>query len=236
MNHDVTKQKKLWIYAVILFACAFIVILATGYSQIKIKNSLNNAQSKASNAVKKSISAEQNLSSANKKIDSLKEQLETATTNSVAISKQLEKYKASLTSYEALVKAENADNNGNYINCALILKTDCDSKFLEADALKTYNALANKTFEKASVSLYYNGYEYYVNREYKKSIDSFKKSLIIIKNAYYSDDCYYFIAYSQYALGKYDDAKATVKSLMKSYPSTNFLPDAKNLLKLLNSN
>jgi TolA-binding protein len=230
----VTKQKKLWVYAVVLFTCAFIVILATGYSQIKSKNNLNQIRNKAASAERKSASAEQNLNSANKKIDSLQDQVDKQTALNTEMSKQSKLYTDTIASYKGFVKAEKAYKNNNYITCAIILKTQCNSEFLDDETLKTYNSMVSDTFYKAAETLYSRGYGNLENSEYKSAAASFEKSILLKSDGYFTDDCYYFLAYSQYRTDKIEEAKISLNFLLKNYPSSNFLSEANSLLTRIN--
>lgn len=233
MNHDVKKQKKLWMYAMVLFACAFIVILVTGYSQIKSKNNLYDSTKKVTSEQQKNERFEQNLNSANKKIDELKKQIETEKLNNDVLSDKVVEYMETVNSYNALIKADEAYKNNNFINCALLLKTKCISKLLSGEAMKIYKKLFDSTVAKAAESLYYKGYNYYINGQYGNAVKSLEKSLLLKGKEYYSDDCYYFIAESYYNLGNKEKAKIAAKNLIKKFPDSYFVSDAKSLLKKL---
>lgn len=233
MSYDVTKQKKLWMYAIIMFACAFIVILATGYSQIKLKNSYNQANSQASSAKKQTKSVEQNLTSANKTIDSLRKELDSTTANFNKLSENYELSKKRVESYDALIKAQTAYGNGNYIDCALLLKTKCTKNILEGNALALYKKMEADTVNQAAENLYYMGYKHYANREFSSAIVDFGNSLKIRKDAYYSDDCMYFTGCCQYSTNKKQEALKSLKNLLKTFPKTAFAPDAKRIIKSL---
>lgn len=231
MNNDEKKQKKLWMYAMVLFACAFIVILVTGYSQIKLKNKYYDYSKKASSVEKKNASFEQNLNSANKKIVELEKQIETEKLNNSVLSDKVVEYMEAVNSYNAVIKANDIYKNNNYIDCALTLKKKSNKKLLSGEGLVLYNFLANNTFARASESLYYKGYNYYVNRQYGNAIKTLENSLLIKGKEYYSDDCYYFISESYFALGNKEKARISAKNLIKKFPESYFVADAKSILK-----
>ena len=50
---------------------------------------------------------------------------------------------------------------------------------------------------------------------------------------YYADDCYYFIAYSEYNIGNYDKAKEALNTIINNYPDSSYYKDAKDLLRII---
>jgi septal ring factor EnvC (AmiA/AmiB activator) len=81
MDED-KKKSSVWLYAVILFFSAFIVLVFAGYSQIRLNKSLDNYKSQVFNTESEREMYQQHFASAqemneelNKEIDSLKNEI-----------------------------------------------------------------------------------------------------------------------------------------------------------------
>lgn len=237
-------KKAIWMYAVVLFTSAFILLLFTYYSQNKLDKNLNDYINKLSIEEKKKISFQTDLFSVTEdnkdlknQIDSLKKELKDLKNNKdnsdIEQAKFKEIYHNSVKAYENLIYAENEYLKGNIIECAEILLNNCDHTFLDINALEKYNNLVNKTFFNASQKLYVKGLENYKNSQYKEAVDSFKESISFSKENYLTDDCYYFIAYSYFNMGNKELAKNNLEILIKDYPDSSYKIDSLNLLKQL---
>ena len=77
-NHKDNKneKKQIWMYALILFAGAFIVLLLTAYSQVKFQNNISDYQNKLSTEEKAKINVVTDYNAAIKEINRLTAELE----------------------------------------------------------------------------------------------------------------------------------------------------------------
>ncbi len=237
-------KKAIWLYAVVLFASAFILLLFTYYSQNKFDRNLNDYANKLSIEEKKKNSFQTDLFSATednkslkKQIDMLKKEIENLNSNKKSIEDEQknlkEKYEKSVQAYEYLLLAENQYLDGNVIECATILLKNCNKSLLDTNAAEKYNTLVNRTFFKASRELYIKGLESYKNKLFKEAINKFEQSVSFDKNSYLADDCYYFISYSYYNMGEINSARDTLQVLLKDYPDSTYKSDSLYLLKQL---
>jgi len=62
MNNN--DKKTVWVYAVILFTSAFIVLLITAYSQIKVNKNIDEVRNKLGSTEKEKSNFQMSLSSA----------------------------------------------------------------------------------------------------------------------------------------------------------------------------
>lgn len=238
------KQSRIWVYAVILFSSAFIVLLLTAYSQIKLNNSLSEYKSKLDNMELQHDNAKFSLNAAielnaelSKKIDELNEELEAADKKikeyEELLEREKEKNKLYLSSYEALINAHMEYEKGNFIDSALLLQEHCDPDHLNNKALEMYTDLKNKVYKEASYKLYTDGYNLYKNKAYGEAIKSFKLSLSLTGSEYYSDDCYYFMAYSYYFINDHEQARQTAQTLLEKYPESTYKNATEELLRMI---
>ncbi|GAE89261.1 tetratricopeptide repeat protein [Acetivibrio straminisolvens] len=237
-------SKTLWVYSIILFACAAIVLLWTGYSQIKINNDLEEFQNRLTDKENENNIFQYNLSSAlaqneklKEEINQLKDKVEEVLNENESLKKEVsdleDKRESEKNLYEEIIKADLEYSEGNIKECAIILHK-IDSKSITSGNLQIkYEDLVNKTYKKASELFYLEGYNNYRNKKYDEAINSLNLALKFNDNEYYTDDCYYFIAYSEYYIGNYDKAKEALNTIISNYPGSSYYKDAKDLLRII---
>lgn len=241
---DNKKDKRtVWIYAVILFTSAFIVLIVTAYSQMKVNQNIYDVRNKLGVTEKEKSNFQMNLSSAlaenkklNEEIDKLEKEIEDTRIKESNLNKELSNIKdinsTKITNYEQLMLAYNKYYIGDVKGCANILISEIDKGSLDKDALDMYNSLSGLSNNKASLEFYIDGYDNYKNGDFNKAIESFKNSLRLTVNEYYSDDCYYFIAYSYFYTNNINLAKETMNTLLNNYPDSTYKKDAVKFLKI----
>lgn len=243
MEKQKNENKNLWVYITIFFAVIFVLLIITAFSQIKYnksitkyKSDIQNEQSDKAkyqlnlkNALEENESLHSEVDKLNKNIDELKKQIDE---KDKALSELQDKYKNALTFYEKLRKAEAEYNNGNVNECALILKSINLQDDYDENSRELYNNLAELSFYTASESLYYEGYNLYLGGNFSQAIDKFKNSLYISENEYFSDDCYYYLAYSEFGNGNIESAVNYMKDLINKYPDSMFKQIAQEFINI----
>jgi len=242
-NHKENKneKKQIWMYALILFTGAFIVLLLTAYSQVKFQNNISDYQSKLSSQEKAKINVVTTLNSAVKEnkrltaeIDSLRSKLvesEQKIATEEARSVELESiYNSKTSATDLLLAAYDYYNKENYISCAITLKYDINTQYLDPKSVQRYNDLILKSYGKASQLLYGEGYRGYKKKNYTEAILSFNRSIAFSQqNEYYIDDAFYYLAKSYYETSKYEDAKRVITTFSNNYPKSIFISEMKTL-------
>jgi len=236
-------KKTVWLYAVILFTSAFIVLLLTAYSQIKFTKNIDEYESRLSDQEKAKYSVQQSYSLLKKENEKLKKQIDSLNDKIKSINNKPSlyseyyalqyKHTKALKSYESLMKADQAYNSGDYINCAQLLLKQCEVSVLEVEAKNLYNYLKNKTYLKAARELYGRGFSYYKKGKFHEAVTDFNSSLELVDKEYFSDDCVFFAAYSEFNMGNKTRTQHYIDLLIKKYPDSSYMNDAKNLQKLL---
>lgn len=242
MNTKKNNRGRIWLYAVVLFTSAFVVLLITAYSQIKFNRSIDDYRSQIHSneseknkfrinldaAMEKNVKLEKEI----KKLESQIAEAEAKTTKKEEENTELaQKHQKTIKSYEALITAVREYQKGNIIGCAETLYEQVDIDCLDKEGMAEYNNLAEKTFKKASHAYYLEGYKYFNNKDYAKAMESFFKSLEMSDREYFSDDCYYYLAYSAYEEGDEESARAYIETLKEKYPDSQYLDDAETLLR-----
>lgn len=242
-NHKDSKneKKQIWIYALILFTGAFIVLLLTAYSQVKFQNNISEYQNKLSSEEKAKINVVTDYNAAVKEIERLtseteslrKKLLETESNLSNEENKRLEtesKYSDTIVCNDALLTAYEYFNNEDYINCAIKLKYDINVELLSTKSKAIYDNMVLKSYKKASQLLYKEGYKYYKNKKYDEAIQSFTRTIDFApKDEYFVDDAYFYLAKCYYKTSKYEDAKALIRTFLNDYPNSTFVDSMREL-------
>jgi TolA-binding protein len=244
LSNKKNNKGRIWLYAVILFTSAFVVLLITAYSQIKFNKNIDNYRSQIHSneseknkfrlnldaAINKNIILENEIKILDKEISEAEEKIKKKEEENIELT---ENHQKTIDSYEALIIAGREYQKGNAVECAEMLYKQVDIDCLNKEGMAEYNYLAEKTFKRASHVYYLEGYKYFNNKDYVKAMDSFFKSLEMSDNEYFSDDCYYYLAYSAYKAGDEESARAYIKTLKEKYPDSQYLDDAETLLRLL---
>lgn len=243
INNKETKneKKQIWMYALILFTGAFIVLLLTAYSQVKFQNNISDYQNKLSYQEKAKINAVTDFNSAVKENKRLKSELDALRSKLVDSEAQLANEEAKVTDIEAknknysgaadlLVKAQADYINGDYVSCAITLKYDINTTYLNASTMKLYKELAEECYSKASLLLYREGHREYKNKNYSTAILNLTRAIDFSnKNEYYVDDAYYYMAYSFYKTTDFESTKRIIGEFLINCPKSSFTKDIKAL-------
>jgi TolA-binding protein len=236
------EKKQIWMYAVILFTGAFIILLLTAYSQVKFQNNISDYQNKLSSQEKAKINAVTDLNSAmkenkrlNTELESLRNKLvESEQKIATVESKEVDletRYNNAVSASDLLMTAYELFNKEDYINCAMTLKYELSIDNLSANGVKTYNELVEKSYSKASLQLYRDGYRYYKNQNYSQAIISLNRAIdFSSKNEYYVDDAYYYLATSYFRSSDFEDAKKTINTFVTNCPKSPFMRNMGRLL------
>lgn len=244
MEKGKNGKAKVWLYAVILFTSAFIVLLITAYSQIKFTRNIDSLESQINIKENEKNKFQLNLNSAlkenekllneNQKLEEeLKKEKEAVEVQKRKISEIESNGNNIINSYEKLLSALDEYEKGDFVSSAFILIHEVKAEYLENDGLKKYNELVEKTFSKAAHTLYKDGLDLYRNDQYDEAVEKFNKSLEISDSEYFSDDCLYLSAYARYNQGNKEDALSYYRELLNKYPDSNYAKNSEIILKKL---
>jgi len=242
-NHKDNKneKKQIWMYALILFAGAFIVLLLTAYSQVKFQNNISDYQNKLTSEEKAKINVVTDFNAAVKENKRLTTEIESLRSKLVESEQKIATEEAkgvelesensnTIFSTNLLLVAYEYYNQENYISCATTLKYDINTEFLSSEAKGSYNDLVLKSYWKASQLLYGDGYRNFKKENYNEAILSFNRSIEFSqKDEYFIDDAYYYLAKCYYRTSKFEEAKTLIHSFINNYPRSTFVKDMKAL-------
>ena len=145
---NTNKKSQLWVYAVILFTSAFIVLLFTAYSQIKMNKNLDDYKSQIYYKESEKNKVQQNFSSAQEMNARLNEDIKKLEEEKTALQAEVSTLKEELGDREKMIQARNdavggfSDAimeylNGNVAACAALLK-NVDISSLDSKSSTAY--------------------------------------------------------------------------------------------------
>lgn len=234
------KSKFLWLYSIVLFTIAFVLIFMSGVSQSRLSKDVKTFKEQLSEqqglfqGVQKSLSAliEEN-EQYKKTIKEKEEQLKQFQMQINELNKQLNEIEQQkntfIESIDNLLEAKNYYNDKKYIESALYLE-HVNYEILNVSSKKLYNSFASIVLEKAANIYYSRGYENYKKHNFNDAIENFTKSLKYKKDVYFSDDAMFFLAVSMYKINQVDEAKKQLLQLKEKYPVSTYKKEVDRFL------
>jgi len=235
------KKASVWVYAVVLFTSAFIILLFTAISQIRINKYLDDYRNKVDIKESEKNLVEENFLSAqemnkklNEKIDELNKNNETLANEIEDLKKVTEELKETIQkrdeSIKILMQALSAYKNGDMAESAALIKK-IDIAAIDEDQAQFYNQLAEEVYSEAGRKLFNEGYYLYKDREYEEAIKSFLLSYEYAPADEFSDKCLYYLAYSEMRIDKIDEAVKHMKKIINDYPASRYVKYAKDFVE-----
>ena len=237
MDKEKSRRKFLWIYAVVLFASAFAVLLLTAFSQIKLnsniqeyKTKLNENESKIKHFDLSLTSAEKERNSLLSKIEALEKEnsnLKSVTANGGKID-----FNARIKqSNDTLIKADSLYRSGKKVQAAQTLKETSEEDLGEQAKIR-YNYLKLQVYQEATKYFYKQAKEQMAINNYIKSKEYFENSLAFDDAKYYEENSLYYLAVLNSKLKDKKALDSAIQKLIVIYPKSAYIEKA-NKLKLI---
>ncbi len=240
MDKEKNKRKYLWVYAVVLFSSAFVVLIITALSQVRLNSNIEEYKSKLAEHENSINKFNLSLSSAAQEKDALRERInqlekENDSLKSVVagggspslLEQRLER---SRQSFDNLLKAESLYEAEDLVDCARAL-----SKVSEEDlgslSKEKYRQLKGKVYLHATKELYRIGKEYYSQKEYLKARECFEESISFDNTQYFEENSLYFLALISNKLKEPEKMKEYADTLQKKFPDSEYIEVLANLSK-----
>jgi TolA-binding protein len=234
------KKVSVWLYAVILFTSAFIVLLFAGYSQIRLNQNLSEyksqvfyTESEKNEYLRNFASAQEMNEELNKEISQLKEENDDLKKRI----KDLADEKYALQ--DVLLKNKEAADNlsivigiyldGDVIGAAEQLK-NVDVTVLDELTAKTFKTFEKKVTAEAGNQLFDEGFSLYNRAKYYEAAEKLLLSFQYAPKEGFSDKCLYYLAYAELRAGKKSEALEHMKRLVSEYPQSNYFRRAKQFV------
>lgn len=238
MNEN--KKSKIWVYAVILFTSAFIVLLLSAYSQIKLNKNLTDYKSQVYSKETENKKVQQNFSSAQEMNAKLNDEIKKLQDENNALKESkdsLETEKASIEekdsneskALDSLADVISAYLNGNVVESAGMVDA-VNAANLEGKTAETYKTLYLKIKAEAGKILFDDGFELYDRAKYSEAAPRLLLSSQYAQNEEYSDKCLYYLANTEIKLDNKTSALEHMNKLIINYPESKYLKSAKRFV------
>ena len=237
MDKEKSRRKFLWIYAVVLFASAFAVLLLTAFSQIKLNSNIKDYKTKLSEHESKIKYFDLSLTSAEKERNSLLskiEALEKENSNLKSVTANGGKidFNARIKqSNDYLIKADSLYRSGKKVQAAQTLK-EISEEDLGEQAKVRYNYLKLQVYQEATKYFYKQAKEQMAINNYIKSKEYFENSLTFDDAKYYEENSLYYLAVLNSKLKDEKAVDSAIQKLIEIYPNSAYIEKV-NKLKLI---
>ena len=222
------EKNTIWLYAIILFSSAFVILALTAYSQIKFNRNIDDYRGQMEEQQQQKMDAQVNLNSALEENRIIREEitkLRTETTalkeENASLSKKVMEGQMSIYYHTVLIAAVKEYAQGNKEEAArLLLMESFDSQNLSDEAKKQYDEILAGLSVGEAEKLYFQGYKAYTYGDYSTAANQLLLSARISDNEYFSDDCYYLAYYCMLKLGQTAQAEQVLQNLEEQFPSS----------------
>lgn len=235
------KRASVWVYAVVLFTSAFIILLFAAISQIRINNDLDEYKSKVDSKETENNLVHENFLSAQEMNKRLNEKIDELDKNNQALKNENENLNSEIKnldakvikrdeSFETLIQALSAYQKGDEVGCAALIKK-IDTAAINEEQVQIYNEIALEVYSEAGKKLFNEGYYLYKEAQYKEAIKNLLLSYEYAPRDVFSDKCLYYLAYSQMRADMTDEAVKHMNILIRDYPSSKYIKYAKDFIE-----
>lgn len=234
------KKNSIWLYAVILFTSAFIVLLFAGYSQIRLNQNLNEYKSQVFNTETEKNEYLRNFASAQEMNAELNKQISRLEEEKADLKKginDLVDEKAAIQ--DILRQKQEAANNlakvmGIYLEGDVLSVVEklkgVDVTALDEIMAQTFKMLEKKATAEAGKLLFDEGFSLYGNAKYDEAAEKLRLSFQYAPKEEFSDKCLYYLAYAKFKAGKRVEALEHMSKLVLDYPESSYMNRAKQFV------
>jgi len=234
------KKASIWLYAVILFTSAFIVLLFAGYSQIRLNQNLKEYKSQVFNTESEKNEYLRNFASAQEMNEELNKEISRLEEENAELKKEINDLSDEKASLQDVItkKQEAADKltnimgiylEGDVIGAAEMLK-NIDVTALGEKTAKTFNTFEQKVTAEAGKLLFDEGFSLYNNAKYDDAAAKLLLSYQYAPKEEFSDKCLYYLAYAELRAGKKAEALDHMNRLVEDYPLSKYFRRAKQFI------
>lgn len=234
------KKTSIWLYAVILFTSAFIVLLFAGYSQIRLNQNLNDYKSQVFNTESEKNEYVRNFASAQEMNVELNKEISLLEEENAGLKKEISDMADENAALQEVLRQrqEAAGNLAKVISIYLegdVIRAVEQMKTVNAAVLDQITAQTFKTFEEkvtaeAGKLLFDEGFSLYDRAKYDQAAAKLLLSFQYAPKEEFSDKCLYYLAYAELRAGNKAEALDHMRRLVLEYPQSNYLRRAKQFV------
>lgn len=239
MNNK-NARSKIWLYAVVLFTSAFIVLLLTAYSQIKLNKNLSDLNNEVYTKEHENKQVQLSFANAQELNNKLIEENKLLQDEKDSLALELGQlkydkeasdilYNSKLDTYDKLCQAQSEYMEGKLVESAEQIEK-VDASLLDAYGSELYNQLKSKTYAEAGKLLLNEGYGLYLKKDYAAAVGKLMKSREYAPYEQYSDKCLYYLAQAEAKSGNPFAGIEQMKTFVVQFPSSHYISAAKRFL------
>jgi|GEM_PF-325100 len=234
------KRQNVWLYAVVLFISAFIVLLFTAYSQIKLNKNLENYKNKVYSTENEKQMYQQHFASAQEMNEELNLRIEELEEKIEEMNQEMTELKQEKNDLELESIRKSAANR--LLSEALVLYMEgepakafdllekIEPENLDEASVNAYDMLKRKAGSEAGSILFDEGYDLYRKGKYEEAVSAFERSYSYASDEEFSDKCLYYKAYAELKTNNRTSAVETMKLLISKFQESNYLSRAKKFV------
>lgn len=227
------KKSNVWLYAVILFTSAFIVLLFAGYSQIRLNKNLDDYRSQVFSTETEKNEYLRNFASAQEMNEELNREIDQLEEEKEVLMKEISNMLDDKEDIEDILKLKqkavasfanifDVYLQGDAIRTAEQLKT-VNVEDLDHEAAVTFQTLEKRVKAEAGKLLFDEGFSLYDRAKYTQAVGKLLLSFQYAPKEEFSDKCLYYLAYSKFKVGDKANALEQMERLIREYPESNYL-------------
>jgi hypothetical protein len=240
MNKYKNARSKIWLYAVVLFTSAFIVLLLTAYSQIKLNRNLSDLNNQVFTKEHEKNQVQLSFANAQEVNSKLADENKMLQDEKGSLALQLGQYKydkdasdilfkSKLDTYDKLCQAQSDYMEGKIIESAQLIE-NVDAGLLDIYGNELYAQLKNKTYAEAGKLLLNEGYGLYMKKDYAAAAEKLIRSREYAPDKEFSDKCLYYLAQAEAKSGNTVAGVEQMKTFVGLFPSSHYINAAKRFL------
>jgi TolA-binding protein len=235
------KKTSVWLYAVILFFSAFIVLVFTGYSQIKLNKNLENYKSQVTSTESEKEMYQKHFASAQEMNEDLNQEIDSLKIEIDSLRQEISALKATNTDLEYEYSQREAEGeklseamkfylDGQPAECVDMLRS-IDTELISEKSLKMLDILRSKAGAQAGSLFYDKGYNLYLKGKYDEAAAAFELSYKYEPKGEISDKCLYYLSYAKLKAGDRKTAVEKMKLLVENFPESKYISKAKSFVR-----
>lgn len=234
------NKSNIWLYAVILFTSAFLVLLFAAYSQIRMNQDLKDYKSQFIDTETEKNKYLRSFSTAQEMNEALSKEIQMLEEENEALKEKINELTDANAKLEETLKLKQEACSG--LANAIDLYCDGDvigaaEQFMIVDLDKLDDKLAqtSRKFEKrvrkeAGNVLFNEGISLYGKGNYTGAVEKLSISFRYAPKEEFSDKCLYFLGYAEYRTGDKASALKHMKQLLQEYPESNYIQRARQFV------
>lgn len=234
------NKSNIWLYAVILFTSAFLVLLFAAYSQIRMNRDLKDYRSQFLDAETEKNEYLRSFSTAQEMNEALNKEIQTLAEENEALKEKINELTDEKAKLEETLQLKQKASADFAMAIDLYYKDDVagaaeqfstiDTDKLDVKLAEISRELEKKARKEAGEQLFNEGISLYNKGNYTGAVEKLSLSFLYAPKEEFSDRCLYFLGYAEFRNDDKPSALIHMKQLLREYPDSNYIRRAKQFV------